>query len=72
MYVCPAPVLLGCNAFWIFVLTMLLNTKSLLIATKQPVYFLAQKSINNRVYQMFFQMVYMYNFLTKWNTLVCG
>ena len=45
--VCSAPVLIGCNVFWIFVVTMLLNTKSLLIVTKQLVFFFAQKRINN-------------------------
>jgi len=35
-------------------LTMLLNTKSLLIATKQLVFFFAQKSINSLLHQMFF------------------
>jgi len=54
MYVCSAPVLVGCNDFWISVVTMLLNTKSLLIVTKQLVFFLAQKSINNLPQQMFF------------------
>ena len=38
-------VLVGCNVFWIFVATMLLNTKSLLTVTKQLVFFFAQKSI---------------------------
>jgi len=38
-----APVLVGCNVFWIFVVTMLLNMKSFLIATKQLVFFFAQK-----------------------------
>ena len=44
--VCSAQVLVGCNVFWVFAMTMLLNMKSLLIATKQLVFFLAQKSIN--------------------------
>ena len=35
IYVCSAPVLVGCSVFWIFVVTMLLNTKSVLITTKQ-------------------------------------
>ena len=67
---CSAPVSVGCNAFCIFVMTMMLNPKSLSIATKQSVFFLAQRSISNLLHQMFFQMVYMYNFLTKWNTCV--
>ena len=54
LYVCSAPVLVGCNVFWIFVVTMLRNTKSLLIVTKQLVFFFAQKSINNLPHQMFF------------------
>jgi len=33
---------------------MLLNTKSLLIATKQVVFFFAHKSINNLLHQIFF------------------
>ena len=37
IYVWSALVLVGCNVFWMFVVTMLLNTKSLLIATKQMV-----------------------------------
>ena len=44
----------GWNVFWIFVVTMMLNTKSLLIATKYLVFFFAQKSINNLLHQMFF------------------
>jgi len=55
IYVCSAPVLVGCNVFWIFVVTVLLNTKSLLIVTKQLVFFFAQKSINNLLHQMFFK-----------------
>ena len=43
IYVCSAPVLTGCNVFWIFVVTMLQNTKSLLIVTKQLVLFFAKK-----------------------------
>jgi len=43
MYVCSAPVLVGGNVFWIFVVIMLLNTKSFLIVTKQMVFFFAQK-----------------------------
>ena len=67
-------VLEGYNAFWIFVVTMLmlLNMKSLLIATKQLVFFFALKSINNLLHQMFFWTVYMYNVLTKWNIFVGG
>jgi len=34
--------------------TILLNTKSLLIATKQLVFFFGQKSINNVLHQMLF------------------
>ena len=37
--VCSAPVLTDSNVFWIFVVTMLLNAKSPLIATKQVVFF---------------------------------
>jgi len=33
---------------------MLLNTKSFLTVTKQLVFFIAQKSINNLPHQMFF------------------
>jgi len=73
VYVYSSPVLVGCNVFWIFVMTkMLLKTKSLLIATKQLVFFFAQKSVNNQLHQMYFYTVHVYNFLTKWNTLVCG
>jgi len=54
IYVCSAPVLMGCNVFWIFVVTMLLNMKSFLIVTKQLVFFFAQKSVNNLPHQMFF------------------
>jgi len=36
------------------VVTMLLNTKSLLIVTKQLVFFFAQKSINNLPHETFF------------------
>ena len=54
LYVCSAPVLVGCNVFWIFVLIMLLNTKSFLIVTKQLGFLFAQKSINNLPHQMFF------------------
>jgi len=44
-----------------------------LIATKQIVFFFPQKVYkNNLLHQMFFWTVYVYNFLTKWNTLVCG
>jgi len=46
-------------------LTMLLNTKSLLIATKQLVFFFAQKSINSLLHQMFFWMLYVYNLLAN-------
>jgi len=61
-YVCSAPVLVDSNVLWIFVVGMLLNTKSPLIATKQLVFFFVSKSINNFLYQMFFWMVYVYNF----------
>jgi len=44
----------GLHCLWIFVVTMLLNTKLLLIATKQLLFFFAQKSINNLPHQMFF------------------
>jgi len=37
---------------------------------KKLVFFFAQKGINNLLPQMFFWTVYMYNFLTKRNTLV--
>jgi len=50
---------------------MLLNTKLPLIVTKQLVFFLGPKIINNLLPQMFFWIVYVYNFLTKWHTLVC-
>jgi len=43
MYVCSAPVLVGCNVSWIFVVTMLLKTKLLLIVTEQLVLFFAPK-----------------------------
>jgi len=54
IYVCSAPVLVGCNVFGTFVVTVLLNTKSLLIATKQLVLLFAQKSTNNLLHKMFF------------------
>jgi len=41
IYVRSAPVLVDSNVFWIFVVTMLLNTKSPCIVTKQLVFFLA-------------------------------
>jgi len=44
---------------------MLLNTKLPLIVTKQLVFFLGPKIINNLLPQMFFWIVYVYNFLTK-------
>jgi len=58
----------GSSVFWIFVviIIMLLNTKSLLIATKQS-YFVVLKSINNLLHQMFFWLVYVYNYLNKSN-----
>ena len=31
-------------------------------------FFFVQKSINNLLHQIFLRMVYMYNFLTMWNT----
>ena len=65
-------VLEGYNAFWTFVVTMLLNVKSLLIATKLLVFFFALKSINNLLHQMIFWVLYMYNVLTKWNILAGG
>jgi len=71
MRVCSAPVLVACSVFWIFVVTMLLNTKSLLIATKQLVFIFVQKSIRNLLHQMFSKWCTC-TFLTKWNTLVCG
>ena len=37
IYVCLALALVAFNVFWIFVVIMLLNTKSILIATKQLV-----------------------------------
>ena len=59
---------MGSSVFWIFVviIIMLLNTKSLLIATKQS-YFVVLKSINNLLHQMFFWLVYVYNYLNKSN-----
>ena len=30
------------------------------------------KSVNNLFHKLFYWMVSSYNFLTKWNTLVCG
>jgi len=44
---------------WIFVVTMLLNTKSL--RNKTGVHF-CPKSIKNLLHQMFFWKVYVYNF----------
>jgi len=41
---------------------MLLNPKSLLIATKQLVFFSDLKSVNNLLHQRLFWMVYVYNF----------
>ena len=35
------------------------------------VLFFAPNIINNLLHAMFFWTVYVYNFLTKWNTLVC-
>jgi len=37
----------------------------------QLVFFFAPKIMNNLFHRMIFWRVYMYNFLTKWNTLVC-
>jgi len=48
----------------------LLKTKSLFIVTKQLVQLFVPKSINNLLHQMFFWIVYVYNFLTKSNILV--
>jgi len=42
VYVCLAPVLLD-SSFWIFVVTMLLDTKSLLNVTKQLVFIFSHK-----------------------------
>ena len=53
IYVCSAPLLVDCNAFWIFVVAMLLNTKSCLIVAKHLVIIFAPKSINNLFHQMF-------------------
>jgi len=51
-------------------LTMLLYIKSLLIVKKQLVFFLAPKTMNNLLHRIkCFRMAYVYNFLTKWNTL---
>jgi len=43
IFVCSAPVVVGCNVFSTFVMTTPLNTKSLSIVTKQLLFFFAQK-----------------------------
>ena len=66
--VCSPPVLVDSNVFWIFVVIMLLNTKSTLIVTKRLVFLFVQKSINNLLHlivvigvrvQFFDQMKYL-------------
>jgi len=61
-YVCSAPGLVDPNVFWVFVVTMLLNTKSSLIVTKWLVFFFAPQSINSLFHQMFFWTMCVYNF----------
>jgi len=51
-----APALVDFIVFWIFVMMMMLNTKSLLIATKQLVYLFAPRGITNLLHRIFFQM----------------
>jgi len=72
IYVYSSPVLVGCNVFWIFVVTMLLNTKSLLIATKQLVLIFAQKKYKQPALSNVFLNGVRVQFFIKWNTLVCG
>ena len=72
IYVCSTTVLVGCNVFWIFVVTMLLNTKSHRIAIKRIGVLYCPKKYKQPAPSNVFWTVYVYIFLTKWNTIWCA
>jgi len=60
--VCAGPSLVDSNVLWIFVVSMLLKTKSLKCSRTNKCLFFVRNSLINLFYCMYFWMMYVYNF----------